>query len=118
MVFKNLKLFKNINLNLMNEKLNHCDNIVIRDSKINNSVSYFCEFETVQLDEPKQSFPNCYEELNSKVGTWYKIVKMIPITNYDKFFVLSRTLVGNTMDSVLKSSASSVYFECIDDILI
>lgn len=41
---KKSNYLKSINLELMNNKLNKCHSIVIRDSKINNSISYYCNF--------------------------------------------------------------------------
>ena len=100
----------------MNNKLNKCRSIVIRDSKLNNSISYYCEFDTVQIKNPLVGYPDCYKDLYSRDGIWFKIIKMKPIENFEEISLSSKTLMGNSMESVLRSSASSVYFECTDDI--
>lgn len=109
---------KNINLQMIEIKLNGSPNVIIRDSKENNSKSYFCEIDHFQVEDPSSGFPEYYKRLSTIKGLWMRIKKMVPIEDFNSILLNSRTLAGNTMESVLKSSATMVYFECTKDIVL
>lgn len=68
------------------------------------------------MEDPSSGFPEYYNRFSALKGLWLRIKNMVPIENYNSILLNSRTLAGNTMESVLKSSATMVYFECIKDI--
>lgn len=90
--------------------------MIIRDYVQNNSKSYYCEYETMQKEMPSTGYPSYYNSMPNIKGLWIKITKMVKVRSFDELCEKSRTTAGNRMESVLKSSASMVYFECIEDI--
>ena len=95
----------------MNNKLNKCRSIVIRDSKLNNSISYYCEFDTVQITDPLVGYPDCYKDLYSNKQVFLDLVKEMVNAPW------SKELSTEDLTLINKSYIASDYEEQESDIV-
>ena len=113
---KSTNYCSNINIERIKEKLNGSHNIIIRDSKRNGSKTYLCKFETITNEEQNKNYPSYYKDYYELTGLWIKLTSIEKIEHFDLFARDLKTLAGNSMFNVLKSSATMVYFEAVADI--
>lgn len=101
---------KNININIVKNKLNGSSFLLIKDSKKANDKAYFCVFEELSLKAPDFAYPDYYKSFQNLSGLWFKIIKIYEIKDFMRFAKNVETINGNSIFNILKSSVPMSYF--------